>query len=85
MKHVVRLAAFTAASFAASPAYAAIGAAPATSEAVRIAVILTVLALVPAILISTTSFIRIVVVLAMVRHAFGMPQIRRWADPSRAR
>lgn len=45
-----------------------------TSEAVRIGVLLTILAIVPAILICTTSFIRIVVVLAMVRHAFGMPQ-----------
>ena len=45
-----------------------------TAEAVRLAVILGVLAIIPAILISTTSFIRIVVVLAMVRHAFGMPQ-----------
>ena len=55
------------------PAWAAPVAAQ-TSEAVRLAVILTVLAVIPAILISTTSFIRIVVVLAMVRHAFGMPQ-----------
>lgn len=47
---------------------------PETTEAVRLAVILSVLAIIPAILISTTSFIRIVVVLAMVRHAFGMPQ-----------
>ncbi|NWM49659.1 flagellar biosynthetic protein FliP, partial [Escherichia coli] len=28
----------------------------------------------PAIFISMTSFVRIVVVLAMVRHAFGMPE-----------
>ena len=57
----------------AEPAWAAPVAAQ-TSEAVRLAIILTVLAVIPAILISTTSFIRIVVVLAMVRHAFGMPQ-----------
>ena len=49
-------------------------AADATSEAVRIAVLLAVLAIIPAILISMTSFVRIVIVLAMVRHAFGMPQ-----------
>lgn len=49
-------------------------AADATSEAVRIAVVLAVLAIIPAILISMTSFVRIVIVLAMVRHAFGMPQ-----------
>ena len=36
--------------------------------------ILTLLAVVPAILVSMTSFIRIVVVLSMVRHAFGMPE-----------
>jgi flagellar biosynthetic protein FliP len=66
---------------AAQPAWAALPAAvtpaamvPQTTEAVRLAVLLTVLAVIPAILISTTSFIRIVVVLAMVRHAFGMPQ-----------
>jgi flagellar biosynthetic protein FliP len=57
----------------ASPAWAASQSAG-TTEAVRIAIMLAVLAIVPAILISTTSFIRIVVVLAMVRHAFGMPQ-----------
>lgn len=53
----------------AAPATAA-----ATSEAVRIALVLAVLAVIPAILISMTSFVRIVIVLAMVRHAFGMPQ-----------
>jgi flagellar biosynthetic protein FliP len=58
----------------AAPAFAAVAPADGSGEAVRIAVILTVLAIIPAILISTTSFIRIVVVLAMVRHAFGMPQ-----------
>jgi len=57
----------------AAPAAAAVETAG-TTEAVRIAIMLAVLAMVPAILISTTSFIRIVVVLAMVRHAFGMPQ-----------
>lgn len=45
-----------------------------TTEAVRLAIILSILAVIPAILISTTSFVRIVIVLAMVRHAFGMPQ-----------
>lgn len=45
-----------------------------TTEAVRIGVVLTILAIIPALLISTTSFIRIIVVLAMIRHAFGMPQ-----------
>ena len=36
---------------------------------------LTLLTLVPAILMMTTSFVRISVVLAMLRQAFGMPQI----------
>jgi flagellar biosynthesis protein FliP len=45
-----------------------------TSEVTRTALILTLLAVVPAVLISMTSFIRIVIVLAMVRHAFGMPE-----------
>src|SRR5690349_18754943 len=43
-------------------------------QLLRSAVLLTLLALVPAIFISMTSFIRIAVVLAMVRHAFGMPE-----------
>ncbi len=45
-----------------------------TSEAVRIALILTLLALIPAMAICMTPFIRIVVVLSMIRHAFGMPE-----------
>ena len=36
---------------------------------------LTLLTLVPAIILMTTSFVRISVVLAMLRQAFGMPQI----------
>jgi flagellar biosynthesis protein FliP len=45
-----------------------------TSEVVRTGALLTVLAFVPAIFVSMTSFVRIAVVLAMVRHAFGMPE-----------
>jgi flagellar biosynthetic protein FliP len=44
------------------------------TDVVRTFLILTLLAVVPAILVSMTSFIRIVVVLSMVRHAFGMPE-----------
>ncbi len=44
------------------------------SDVARTALILTLLAVVPAILVSMTSFIRIVIVLSMVRHAFGMPE-----------
>ncbi|MEI9997612.1 MAG: flagellar type III secretion system pore protein FliP [Rhizomicrobium sp.] len=45
-----------------------------TSEVVRTALILTLMALLPAILISMTSFVRIIVVLSMIRHALGMPE-----------
>lgn len=44
------------------------------TDVVRTMVILTLLAVVPAMLVSMTSFIRIIVVLSMVRHAFGMPE-----------
>lgn len=42
-------------------------------SAFKILGLLTVLSLVPAILVVFTSFTRIIVVLAMLRHAFGMP------------
>ncbi|UXU87582.1 flagellar type III secretion system pore protein FliP [Burkholderia sp. S-53] len=45
-----------------------------TSEAVRIAVMLTLLSIGPALVVSMTAFIRIVIVLSMIRHAFGMPE-----------
>lgn len=45
-----------------------------TSEAVRIATLLTVLSVAPALAVSMTAFIRIVIVLSMIRHAFGMPE-----------
>jgi len=45
-----------------------------TSEVVRTALVLTFLALIPAVAIATTPFIRFVVVLSMIRHAFGMPE-----------
>ncbi len=53
------------------------GAAPITSdqtaEAVRITLIVTLLTLIPALAICMTPFVRIIVVLSMIRHAFGMP------------
>jgi flagellar biosynthesis protein FliP len=61
----------------ASPVWAAGTVLPvsgATTEVTRTALILALLAIIPALVVSTTSFLRIVVVLAMVRHAFGMPQ-----------
>lgn len=45
-----------------------------TTDVVRIAVILSLLTLLPAIAICMTPFVRFVVVLSMVRHAFGMPE-----------
>lgn len=44
------------------------------ATAVKIILGLTVLSLAPAILIAMTSFTRIVIVLSMLRHAFGMQQ-----------
>lgn len=44
------------------------------SQAVRLALFLTLLTLLPALMICMTPFIRIVVVLSMIRHAFGMPE-----------
>lgn len=44
------------------------------SETVRIATLLTILSVAPALIVSMTAFIRIVIVLSMIRHAFGMPE-----------
>ncbi|HKQ31379.1 MAG TPA: flagellar type III secretion system pore protein FliP [Burkholderiales bacterium] len=44
------------------------------ATAVKILVMLTVLSLAPAILIAMTAFTRIIIVLAMLRHAFGMQE-----------
>lgn len=46
----------------------------ASPDIVRTALLLTLIAFVPAIIISMTSFVRTVIVLSMVRHAFGMPE-----------
>lgn len=45
-----------------------------TAEPIRIALILTLLGLIPALAICVTPFIRIIVVLSMIRHAMGMPE-----------
>lgn len=45
-----------------------------TADAVKIAVLLTVLSLAPALVISMTAFIRTVIVLSILRHAIGMPE-----------
>jgi flagellar biosynthetic protein FliP len=45
-----------------------------TAEPIRIALILTLLGLLPALAICVTPFVRIIVVLSMIRHAMGMPE-----------
>jgi flagellar biosynthetic protein FliP len=59
---------------AASPAAASIPLPSPSSDLVRTAFFLTSLAFIPAIVICMTSFVRTIVVLSMVRHAFGMPE-----------
>jgi len=44
------------------------------STALKVLLGLTVLSLAPALLVSVTSFIRITIVLSMLRHAIGMPE-----------
>lgn len=58
------------------PAEAAPGAAvtQGTANVVRIVLVLALMAFLPALLISMTSFVRIAVVLSMIRHALGMPE-----------
>jgi flagellar biosynthetic protein FliP len=46
----------------------------ATSEVVRTTIILSLMALIPAMAICMTPFVRIVIVLSMVRHALGIPE-----------
>ncbi|WP_048437858.1 flagellar type III secretion system pore protein FliP [Caenimonas sp. SL110] len=45
-----------------------------TSQAVRVVLGMTVLAILPALLVCLTAFMRIVIVLSMLRHAIGMPE-----------
>ena len=45
-----------------------------TAQALRIVLGLTVLAVLPALLVCLTSFLRIIIVLSMLRHAVGMPE-----------
>jgi flagellar biosynthetic protein FliP len=47
------------------------GGAP-VAQAIQIVLLLTVLALLPAIVVAMTSFTRTIIVLSMLRHAFGM-------------
>lgn len=59
-----------------APAAPAAGKTPATetSQALRVVLGLTVLAILPAMLVCLTSFLRIIIVLSMLRHAIGMPE-----------
>lgn len=45
-----------------------------TSSAIRVVVGLTVLAILPSLLVCMTAFMRIIIVLSMLRHAIGMPE-----------
>jgi flagellar biosynthetic protein FliP len=45
-----------------------------TAQVIRISLALMLLAILPALLICMTSFVRIIIVLSMIRHAFGMPE-----------
>jgi flagellar biosynthesis protein FliP len=45
-----------------------------TAQALRIVLGLTVLAVLPALVICVTSFLRTIIVLSMLRHAIGMPE-----------
>jgi flagellar biosynthetic protein FliP len=45
-----------------------------TAQVIRISLALMLLAVLPALLICMTSFVRIIIVLSMIRHAFGMPE-----------
>ena len=45
-----------------------------TAQAMRVVLGLTVLALLPALLVCTTAFLRIIIVLSMLRHAIGMQE-----------
>lgn len=64
-----------------APAFAQTGATPwpipttaETSQALKIVIGLTLLAILPAMLICVTSFLRIIIVLSMLRHAIGLPE-----------
>ena len=57
-----------------APSMALAASLEATSTPIRIVVGLTVLAVLPALLVCLTSFLRIIVVLSMLRHAIGMPE-----------
>jgi flagellar biosynthesis protein FliP len=59
---------------AASPRAASASGSNETAQAVRIIIGLTALAILPALLVCLTAFLRIIIVLSMLRHAIGMPE-----------
>lgn len=61
-------------STASSPISVKVAPANETAQALRVVLGLTVLAILPALLVSLTSFLRIIIVLSMLRHAVGMPE-----------
>lgn len=58
----------------AAPATSLVASAGSADNALRVGLVVALIALVPAVMIATTCFVRIVVVLSMIRHAFGMPE-----------
>jgi flagellar biosynthetic protein FliP len=61
-------------STASPPARVKVTPANETAQALRVVLGLTVLAVLPALLVCLTSFLRIIIVLSMLRHAVGMPE-----------
>ncbi|MFM2450608.1 MAG: hypothetical protein RIS44_3058 [Pseudomonadota bacterium] len=61
-------------STASAPSKAKVTPANETAQALRVVLGLTVLAILPALLVCLTSFLRIIIVLSMLRHAVGMPE-----------
>ena len=74
LPRLARLAAMSLLASLAAPASAAATPAIGGSDIVRTGIALTVLAILPTLIIAMTSFTRIIIVLSMVRHAFGMPE-----------
>lgn len=59
---------------AAKPVAKSSAAGSGTAQAVRVVIGLTLLAILPALLVCLTSFLRTIIVLSMLRHAMGMPE-----------
>lgn len=66
--------ALTEAAAPAKNATASLASSPDTAQALRVVLGLSVLAVLPALLVCITSFLRIIIVLSMLRQAIGMPE-----------